>query len=151
MLDDASQRQIPKDFVGLHVAQAGAICYRRNVKGSLEVLLVGSRRNGQWGVPKGHVESRESSSAAALREAFEEAGVIGDVDGTPAGSFSYQRDSSTNRYTVTVHLLKVSRIATEFPEMRLRKTQWFLLEDAIREAAQPGLRALLSRLETVDV
>ncbi|MBY5406344.1 NUDIX hydrolase [Rhizobium leguminosarum] len=151
MLDNASQKELSKDFVGLDVAQAGAICYRRNANGYLEVLLVGSRRNGRWGVPKGHIESGESSSAAALREAFEEAGIIGEVDSTPVGSFSYQKDSSANRYTVTVHLLKVAKSTVVFPERGLRKTQWFLLKDAIREAAQPGLRMLLSRLETVDV
>ncbi|NKQ69751.1 DNA mismatch repair protein MutT [Rhizobium sp. UPM1132] len=151
MRDDASQNELLNNFVGLDVPQAGAICYRRNAKGHLEVLLVGSRRNGRWGVPKGHIESGESSSAGALREAYEEAGIIGDVESTPVGSFSYQKDSSTNRYTVTVHLLKVAKSALVFPERGLRKTQWFLLKDAIREAAQPGLRTLLSRLETVDI
>ncbi|MBY2907740.1 NUDIX hydrolase [Rhizobium leguminosarum] len=151
MLDDASQKEISKDFVGSDVAQAGAICYRRNAEGRLEVLLVGSRRNGRWGVPKGHIESSETSSAAALREAFEEAGIIGDVDSTPVGSFAYQKDSTTTRYMVTIHLLKVSKIVTAFPERGRRKMQWFLLRDAIREAAQPGLRTLLSRLEIADV
>ncbi|MBY5592358.1 NUDIX hydrolase [Rhizobium leguminosarum] len=146
MLDGSSQ----KDFVGFDVAQAGAIC-RRNAKGRLEVLLVGSRRNDRWGLPKGYIWSRETSSAAALREAFEGAGIIGDVDGTPVGSFTYQKDSRTNRYTVTRYLLKVPRIATASPEMGLRKTLWFLLKDAVRDAAQPGLRTLLSRLETVSL
>jgi len=146
MLQESTQNQALTDETGLDVAQAGAICYRRNAKGRLEVLLVGSRRNGRWGVPKGHVESRETSSATALREAF-----IGDVDSTPVGSFAYQKDSSTNRYTVTVHLLKVSRIAATFPEAGFRKTQWFLLKDASRKAAQPGLRTLLSRLEATGV
>ncbi|MBX4998692.1 NUDIX hydrolase [Rhizobium lentis] len=151
MLQQPTRNEVLTDNTGLDVAQAGAICYRRNANGRLEVLLVGSRRNGRWGVPKGHIESRETSSAAALREAFEEAGIIGDVDSTPVGSFTYQKDSSVNRYTVAVHLLKVLRIAVAFPEAGLRKTQWFRLKDASREAAQPGLRTLLSRLETMGV
>ncbi|CCM78390.1 hypothetical protein [Rhizobium mesoamericanum] len=53
-----------------------------------------------------------------------------------------------NRYPATVHLLKVSQIAAAFPEAGFRKTQWFLLKEASRKAAQPGLRTLLSRLET---
>ncbi len=152
MLQESTRNEsLPDDDIGLDVAQAGAICYRRNAKGRLEVLLVGSRRNGRWGVPKGHIEDRETSSTAALREAFEEAGIIGDVDSAPIGSFAYQKDSSANRYRVTVHLLKVSKIAVTFPEVGLRKMQWFLLKDASREAAQPGLRTLLSRLETFGV
>ncbi|MGR9251289.1 hypothetical protein [Rhizobium leguminosarum] len=43
----------------------------------------------------------------------------------------------------------VSRTAKAFPEMGLRNTQWFQLKDTVPEAAQPGLRMLLSRLETV--
>ncbi|RWX19458.1 NUDIX hydrolase [Rhizobium hidalgonense] len=151
MLQESTQNQALTDETGLDVAQAGAICYRRNAKGRLEVLLVDSRRNGRWGVPKGHIESRETSSATALREAFEEAGIIGDVDSTPVGSFAYQKDSSMNRYTVTVHLLKDSRIAAAYPEAGFRKTQWFLLKDASRKAAQPGLRTLLSLLEATGV
>lgn len=151
MLQEPTRNELLTDDTGLEVAQAGAICYRRNAKGCLEVLLVGSRRNGRWGVPKGHIESRETSSATALREAFEEAGIIGDLESTPVGSFAYQKDSSTNCYKVTVHLLKVSKIAVAFPEAGLRKTQWFLLKDASGRAAQPGLRTLLSRLEIADV
>ncbi|MDC9836760.1 NUDIX hydrolase [Rhizobium binxianense] len=151
MLQDAAQNEVSNDVVSLDVAQAGAICYRRDRKGRFEVLLIGSRRNGRWGVPKGHIEGRELSSAAALREAFEEAGIIGVVDSTPFGSFTYQKGTSTNRYTVAVHLLKVSKVAGTFPEKGVRKTQWFLLKDAVRDAAQPGLRTLLSRLETVGV
>jgi len=39
-----------------------------------EILFVGSRRNGRWGLPKGHIEAGETSWAAARREALEEAG-----------------------------------------------------------------------------
>ncbi|MGO4485990.1 NUDIX hydrolase [Rhizobium pisi] len=151
MLHEAAQNEFSNDVVSLDVAQSGAICYRRDRKGRLEVLLVSSRRNGRWGIPKGHIEGSEPSSAAALREAFEEAGILGVVGSTPFGNFTYRKDTSTNQYNVTVHLLKVSKVARRFPEKGIRKTQWFLLKDALRDAAQPGLRTLLSRLETVDV
>ncbi|WP_307146621.1 NUDIX hydrolase [Rhizobium tibeticum] len=74
------------------VRQAGAICYRRNKNGDLRILLVGSRRNGRWGVPKGHLDPGETTAAAALREAFEEAGVEGSVDPDVFGSFSYRKE-----------------------------------------------------------
>lgn len=59
MLHDDAKSETFNAAVGANVAQAGAICYRRDKKGRLEVPLVGSRRNGRWGVPKGHVESRD--------------------------------------------------------------------------------------------
>lgn len=133
------------------IQQAGAICYRRDGNGELVVLLIGSRRNGRWGVPKGHFDPGESSYAAARREAFEEAGVIGTVDTDVFGSFSYRKDSSTHRYHVTVHLLRVYEIAAEFPEKTIRKQKWFPLKVAIRDAAQPGLRVLLSQLEAAPL
>ena len=151
MLHDDAKSETFNAAVGANVAQAGAICYRRDKKGRLEVLLVGSRRNGRWGVPKGHVESREASSRAATREAFEEAGVVGVLDEAVFGSFSYQKDTSTNVYTVTVHLLQVSKMAGRFPEKDIRKQRWFLLKDAVREAAQPALRALLFKLENAGL
>jgi 8-oxo-dGTP pyrophosphatase MutT (NUDIX family) len=145
MLHDSTRNEEFGNGLALEVAQAGAICYRRDKKGRIEVLLVGSRRNGRWGVPKGHVEAREPSSVAASREAFEEAGIMGAVDLEPFGTFAYQKDTSVNFYTVTIHLLKVSKVADKFPEKNNRKSQWFGLKSAIREAAQPGLRALLAR------
>jgi 8-oxo-dGTP pyrophosphatase MutT (NUDIX family) len=141
----------PAGAVGRDVQQAGAICYRRSGNGELSVLLVGSRRNGRWGVPKGHFDPGESSSAAARREAFEEAGVIGTVDTDVLRSFSYRKDSSTHRYHVAVHLLRVYEIAAEFPEKTIRKQKWFPLKVAIRDVAQPGLRVLLSQLEAAPL
>jgi 8-oxo-dGTP pyrophosphatase MutT (NUDIX family) len=151
MLNQNAQTELVKTMSGRDVAQAGALCYRRTENGRIEFLFVGSRRNGRWGIPKGHGEDGEASSAAAPREAFEEAGVAGIVDKTVFGTFSYRRDTSPNQSHVAVHLLQVSRIAEKFPEKSIRKTQWFPLKDAVRDAAQPGLRTLLSRVENLDL
>lgn len=131
---------------GLDVEQAGALCLRLSPKGKLRILLVGSRRNGRWGLPKGHVEKSESSNLAAAREAFEEAGVRGPVEEAVFGTFTYFKDTSTRRYHVTVHLLTTKSVARSFPEKAMRKTRWFSLEEAITVASQPGLRALLQTL-----
>ncbi|MBY3125554.1 NUDIX hydrolase [Rhizobium laguerreae] len=127
MLNENAQTELVKTLSCRDVAQAGALCYRRSENGGLEILFVGSRRNGRWGIPKGHVEDGEASSAAALREAFEEAGVAGIVDKNLFGTFSYRKDTGPNRYHVAVHPLQVSN------------------------AAQPGLRTLLSRVENLDL
>lgn len=137
----------PQETDVADVEQAGAICLRRS-KGALRVLLVGSMRNGRWGLPKGHVEAGETSRDAAGREAFEEAGVRGIVAGEPFGSFTYFKDSSTRRYHVTAHLVDVSSIAKSFPEKATRKTRWFTIKEAAAEASQPGLRMLLESLKS---
>jgi 8-oxo-dGTP pyrophosphatase MutT (NUDIX family) len=128
------------------IPQAGAICYRRNKSGQLKILLVGSRRNGRWGVPKGHIEPGETGHEAALREAFEEAGVTGLIGVDTFGTFSYRKDSSPHNYIVAIHLLEVTSTSLHFPENTIRKQKWFPLKIAIREVAQPGLRSLFELL-----
>lgn len=102
------------------IQQAGAICYRRNEKKELSILLVGSRRSGRWGVPKGHLDPGETSHLAAGRESFEEAGVVGAVNREVFGTFYYTKDSSPHRYQVAVHLLEVSELLANFPEKAVR-------------------------------
>lgn len=123
MLRDSTRNDASSDDLSLDVAQTGAICYGNDKKRRLEVLLVGSRRNGRRGAPKGHIESREPSNLVASREAFEEAGILSVVAEVPFGTFSYQKDTSRNRYTVTVHPLEVSRVADKFPEKNIRRVR----------------------------
>ncbi|MDE1995072.1 MAG: NUDIX hydrolase, partial [Rhizobiaceae bacterium] len=128
------------------IEQAGAICLQRSASGTLRVLLVGSRRNGRWGLPKGHVEIDETTAMTAIREAFEEAGVCGLVDDQPFGSFTYFKDGVVRRYRVTAHVVEVRSIAKSFPEKTIRKCRWFSIEQAAAEASQPGLRELLEKM-----
>ena len=51
--------------------QAGAIVWQRTPVG-VQVLLVERSSGKGWGIPKGGIESGESSQVAALREAWEE-------------------------------------------------------------------------------
>ncbi len=39
----------------------------------------------------------------------------------------------------------------KFREKDFRKQRWFPLKKAVREAAQPGLRTLLSKLENAGI
>ncbi|MGD2216094.1 MAG: NUDIX domain-containing protein [Gemmatimonadales bacterium] len=53
---------------------AGGVIYRWRANGSLDVLLI-KDGYGNWGWPKGHLETGESLEAAALRECGEETGL----------------------------------------------------------------------------
>ena len=125
------------------VEQAGAICFRTGESGPLEILLVASRRNGRWGLPKGHIDPGETAIVAAEREAFEEAGVSGTISPEAFGSYVYTKKGSSSRYNVSVFLLKVHKISSQFLEHGKRKTRWVSVEDAIIEVDQPGLTPLL--------
>src|SRR5690349_4267028 len=59
--------------------QAGMIPYRRTDTG-LEILLITSKRRGNWIVPKGIIDPGETAIQSACKEAYEEAGVKGAAD-----------------------------------------------------------------------
>ncbi len=57
------------------VRAAGAICWRQDDAGELEVLLVNSARWGDWSWPKGKLDAGETLPECAVREVFEETGA----------------------------------------------------------------------------
>lgn len=128
------------------IQQAGAVCLRRTKTGDLRVLLVGSRRSGRWGLPKGHIETNETPRAAAEREAFEEAGVRGTTVEASIGSFTYTKDSHHRRYHVTVYVLDTLSVSKTYPEMTVRKKRWFSVRAAVESADHAELRAILQKL-----
>ena len=129
------------------IEQAGAICLcTLNGKEWSHVLLIGSLRNGRWGIPKGHIEPGETSREAAQREAFEEAGIEGVALERAVGTYSYRKDGTSAEYCVAVHLLAVTRIFQHYPEKGLRRSRWVPIDIAGREVAQVGLRRVLHHL-----
>jgi 8-oxo-dGTP pyrophosphatase MutT (NUDIX family) len=52
---------------------------------------VTSRETRRWIIPKGWPMKRMPPHTAAAREAFEEAGVLGQVRRRPLGSYSYRK------------------------------------------------------------
>lgn len=125
------------------IEQAGALCRRMSADGYCEILLVGSRRNGRWGLPKGHIDHGEASHVAAAREAFEEAGTRGEISDAIVGSFRYSKNGSAHRYRVIVHALSVTSIEDAYPEQGLRPRAWFPLAEAPDVVGHEGLRDLL--------
>lgn len=67
--------------------QAAAIPYRVDPKGDVEVLLVTSRKRGRWVLPKGNVQRFGRPHRCAAREAFEEAGVLGEIEQLPTTKY----------------------------------------------------------------
>lgn len=128
------------------IEQAGALCLRTSSDGRREMLLVGNRRTGRWGLPKGHIEPGETTHGAAAREAFEEAGVSGNVSDAIVGSFLYSKDGSPNRYRVIVHALEVDTVSDSYPERGIRSRAWFATHNASASAGHEGLREFIAKL-----
>nr|WP_250808535.1 NUDIX hydrolase [Neorhizobium tomejilense] len=130
--------------------QNGAICYRRDAAGQIEVLLLTSRDTGRWVIPKGWPMKGKKSHRAAAIEAWEEAGVTGKVDKKPLGFFTYMKGLKEGRsvpVAVKVHLLRVEKLDETFQEIGQRLLEWVSPLEAARRVKEPELKSLLSSLE----
>ena len=120
--------------------QAAALPYRRNKE--LEVLLVSSLDTRRWIVPKGWPMKGRANFETAKREAFEEAGVKGDIAATPAGSFHYdkrRRNGAVWRCMVEVFPLEVKSQSRSWPEKSARKLRWCAWSEAATLVDDEGL------------
>ena len=106
--------------------QIGALCYKKR-DGRLRFLLITSRERGRWIIPKGWPVPNIAPQDAALQEAWEEAGVRGQVDPRPLGYFSYvkQYDDKPDLPCMTmIFAVEVDRLARSYPEKGERKRKW---------------------------
>lgn len=104
--------------------QFGALCWRIH-KGKLKVALVTSRRSGRWILPKGWPVDGATPAAAAAREAFEEAGLEGDVRDICLGVYSYRKDhNGALPCVVAIFPMAVTTSHNEWPEANQRTRKW---------------------------
>jgi 8-oxo-dGTP pyrophosphatase MutT (NUDIX family) len=115
--------------------RAAAICYRSGEDGP-EFFLVETSDGHRWTFPKGKLEDEESFEEAAIREAEEEAGVIGSLDGELT-AFRYPGKVSTGCQSVHVRpfLLRVEAIGDQSPGDRHRKREWCTPDEARKKLA----------------
>lgn len=125
--------------------QYGALCWRHGSDG-VEVLLITSRDSGRWVIPKGWPMSGLAPEAAAAQEAWEEAGVDGQINPCCIGRFGYQKALSVSASVpcaVSVFGLKVANLAKSFPEAKARQRKWFPLKEAAELVAEPDLSRII--------
>ncbi|TNE43248.1 MAG: NUDIX hydrolase [Deltaproteobacteria bacterium] len=120
--------------------QSGVIPYRWSQE-SLEILVVTSRRTGKWGIPKGNVEIGLSPPESAQQEAWEEAGVTGEVGYDPIGTYHYTKHHRT--YEVTVYPLQVLLVHETWLEDTERERRWMNPQQAANAVPNIMLRELL--------
>ena len=123
--------------------QSGVIPYRVR-DGEIEVLLITSLKRKRWVIPKGVVEPRMSPADSAVQEAWEEAGLVGQVSGTSPGSYVYHKWGGT--CYVEVFLLRVETILEDWPEAGLRDRQWLGLEEAAGRVNEEELKQIIRAL-----
>jgi 8-oxo-dGTP pyrophosphatase MutT (NUDIX family) len=135
----ASRRQ----YAALPVATVG--------EGQTLVLLLTSRESRRWVIPKGWAEKGVAPHRLAQREAFEEAGVRGEIGHEPIGTFRYtkllrgKRRTRTVSCEVAVFELRVEYLLDDWPEKGQRERRWIAPLEAA-ELVEDGLAGLLRDL-----
>ena len=134
-------------FVPVTVSAAGKIIE------SFEVLLITSRKQGHWLLPKGWPKGKTSFAENAAREAHEEAGVIGQVQSDPIGDYTYMK-SMRGGYSVRSHVfvypLLVCEQRLDWPERGQRECRWVGLTEAANLADDKDLGRLFWELSSTE-
>ncbi|MEH2378723.1 MAG: NUDIX hydrolase [Nostoc sp.] len=120
--------------------QSGVIPYRVN-NGKIEILLITTRNFQDWVIPKGDIPNGMSPPDSAAKEAWEEAGVIGQVDANELGTYKYRKRGKN--YRVKMYLLPVEMLSEDYPEANKRKRQWVKVPKAIRCVKFNSLKRIL--------
>jgi len=113
------------------------------------VLLIQSTRRAGWVLPKGGWESDETCTEAAEREAWEEAGIVCNVD-YDLGQISEARTAkqiskNAPKALYQFYQVTVTREEAEWPEKHKRNRQW-----ATYTEAKDALKARPELLEALE-
>jgi 8-oxo-dGTP pyrophosphatase MutT (NUDIX family) len=126
--------------------QFGALCWRLEGTRPL-VMLITSRDTGRWIIPKGWPIDGLTPEAAALREAWEEAGVEGEAAPVCLGLYPYEKLLGPDRKVpciVAVYPVRVARLRNRFPERKERRREWFTPARAAERVEEDALRRLIA-------
>jgi diphosphoinositol-polyphosphate diphosphatase len=109
--------------------------------------MIKSSRRDEWVLPKGGWESDEECDEAALREAWEEAGIVCEMNwdlGSITETTSKKKDHPKAQYNF--YEVTVTREEADWPEKHKRSRKWFTFaeaEDALK--SRPELLEALRR------
>ena len=125
----------------MRLRQFGALPYRvRNE--DLEILLITTKKKRRWSVPKGWPIKRSTPQQTAMVEAYEEAGVRGDVGEMQVGRFRKRREVKKQSVLCEVQVfpLEVTRQQADWPERKRRSRIWVAPRKAAKLVKKSGLR-----------
>ena len=129
----------------LEFNQSCVIPYRIT-NGSIELLLITSIKKQRWIFPKGYIEFNLSAFESAKKEAFEEAGVIGENETVELGSFELKKKDRSSH--VQIFSMEVTKELKDYPEKNLRKRKWFTVKDALESIENTDIKNFVRKLET---
>ena len=131
--------------------QVAAVCYRERESG-IEFLLVNTNGGDKWTFPKGDPEPTLSHSAAAAREAWEEAGVRGSIQPRHFCLYLHSKgvfwkSPGIREFVVKAFLLEVEQAGR--PDEPMRNPRWFSPDEAKAALAKRREVKYAHELQTV--
>jgi 8-oxo-dGTP pyrophosphatase MutT (NUDIX family) len=129
------------------LVQYAALPWRVSDAGVLEVMLLTSRGTHRWIIPKGWPMKGKKPAEVASREAYEEAGLVGESVGKrPIGFFHYAKRLTRDVILceVQVFLFRVEQQLDNWPEKSERTTQWFEANEAASMVDEGGLAEIIA-------
>jgi 8-oxo-dGTP pyrophosphatase MutT (NUDIX family) len=129
--------------------QSAALPYRRDESGRAWVCVVTTRGTHRWSIPKGSAEPHLSLAENAAKEAFEEAGLVGEIAPRASGMFRTvkRRPEGEVVIEVWVFLLEVDEALEHWPEEGQREVRWMPCRDAGELLREPLLQKLCAQLD----
>lgn len=117
----------------------------RIVDDGVQILLVTSRRSKRWILPKGWPENGMTPAESAAKEAWEEAGVMGQPYDMCLGVYSFEKAYNALELPVMglVFPLKVKQVKRSYPESNQRRRQWFSPKKAASAVEPAELKRIL--------
>jgi 8-oxo-dGTP pyrophosphatase MutT (NUDIX family) len=128
--------------------QFAALPWRLSEGGTRQIMLLTSRETGRWVIPKGWPMKKRKPAEVASQEAYEEAGLIGQiVDKRPLGTFAYEKRLAKGAVLcqVRVFSFRVERQLDDWPEKNERETKWFDADEAATLVEEGGLADIITR------
>jgi 8-oxo-dGTP pyrophosphatase MutT (NUDIX family) len=144
-------KTLPKKVSGGHALprlQFGVLALRMQGE-SVSVMLVTSRGTRRWIIPKGNPEKGKSGAEVGAIEAFEEAGVLGEVWNAPIGSYVSLKHLANGRVVpcaIEVYRMDVDEVLDDWPEKGQRQRCWATLDEAAMMVGEGGLVTLMLKL-----
>lgn len=117
----------------------------RVTDGKLELLMVTSMKKQRWIFPKGYIEFNLSAFESAKKEAYEEAGVIGENETVELGSFLLKKKNEVA--LLKVFSMEVTKELKDYPEKNLRKRKWFTIDEMNEAIENQDLKGFVTKLK----
>jgi 8-oxo-dGTP pyrophosphatase MutT (NUDIX family) len=134
--------------------QYAVLPWRIGESGEREIMLLTSRETRRWVIPKGWPMKGKKPAQAAAQEAYEEAGLIGEIVGKrPIGTYHYSKrtEQSDLLCEVRVYLLRVEKQLEDWPEKQHRSTAWFDAAKAAELVNEGALALIIARFAGIPL